>query len=301
MSLRSNPWLTRRVLSYAHQGGALEAPSSTLFAFRRSISVGCDALEMDVHKTKDGVLVVSHDETVDSTTGSSGVIANLEWADLRLLDNSYWFRGHGASPSDRVAYPYRGIAPADRSFGYVQLSEVLDEFTNVFLNLDIKETWPAVRPYEKELASLLRRYERIDDVIVASFHDSALNAFRKAAPEIHTSLGPTDCLTVGVAIRDGGPEPALAASAVALQLPRYFGDEEILDHEFIAGAHDRSLAVHAWTIDDATEMSELIDRGIDGLISDRPSILVSAVGSRRPPPKPTIAEAPQPSGHRLPQ
>src|SRR5436305_4189313 len=100
---RKNAWLERRVLDYAHQGGALEAPSSTLVAFRRAVEVGADALEMDVHATADGELVVCHDATVDATTDGTGAIAAMTLAEVRNLDNGYRFTPDGGS-----TFPYRG-------------------------------------------------------------------------------------------------------------------------------------------------------------------------------------------------
>jgi glycerophosphoryl diester phosphodiesterase len=273
-----NPWLLRRPVVYAHQGGALEAPSSTMHAFRRAVALGCEALEMDVHRSRDGVLVVAHDETVNATTNAKGAIADLEWAEIATLDNAYWFvSDHGeVTGKPTSAYEFRGRAPSDRAFGVARLDEVLDEFPNVLLNFDIKETSPTVPPYERELATMLRKYGRATDVIVASFHDSALDDFRAFAPEIHTSLGPRDSLDVGIAI-DGGPEFPRHESMVALQLPTHYGRAEILLEEFIRGAHERSFAVHAWTIDDANTMENLLHKGVDGIISDRPSLAVDVI------------------------
>jgi glycerophosphoryl diester phosphodiesterase len=273
-----NPWLYRRPLVYAHQGGALEAPSSTMHAFRRAVALGCEALEMDVHRSRDGVLVVAHDETVNATTNGKGAIADLDWPELVALDNAHWFvagegevNGHPSS-----AYELRGRAPHDRAFGIARLDEVLDEFQNVFLNFDIKETSPAVHPYERDLATMLRKYDRLADVIVASFHDSALDEFREIAPEIHTSLGPRDSLAIGIAI-DEGREFQHHESMVALQLPTHYGKAEILNEAFVQGAHERSFAVHAWTIDAAAEMTNLLRCGVDGIITDRPGVAIDVV------------------------
>src|SRR4051794_22837037 len=79
----ANPWLDRRVLNYAHQGGAGEAPSSTLLALRLAVEAGADALELDVHATKDGELVVCHDATVDATTDGTGAIGAMTLAQVR--------------------------------------------------------------------------------------------------------------------------------------------------------------------------------------------------------------------------
>src|SRR5437763_4659952 len=120
-----NPWLKRRVLNYAHQGGAGEAPSSTLLALRRAVQAGADALELDVHATSDGELVVCHDGTVDATTDGAGAIADMSSAEIRSLDNAYRFQ------DDNGGFPYRGRAPDDREFAVATLREVLEAFSGV--------------------------------------------------------------------------------------------------------------------------------------------------------------------------
>src|SRR6201997_3027282 len=112
-------WLERRVIAYAHQGGAWESPSSTLHAITHALEVGATAIELDVHATADGELVVCHDATVDRTTAAKGNIASFTLAELRELDFSYWFiPGADVTPGRPDAdYPYRGRAPGDPRFG----------------------------------------------------------------------------------------------------------------------------------------------------------------------------------------
>lgn len=272
------PWLQRRVLAYAHQGGAREAPSSTLYAFRTALAAGANALEMDVHRTADGHLVVCHDATVDRTTEGSGPIAGHTLAELQALDNAYWFVPGEIAPHDRAAdeYPLRGRASDDPELRIPTLREVLEAFPGVILNLDIKQTAPAVEPYEAALAELLAEYGRTDDVIVASFNDLATMRFSELAPAVGTSPG-----TVGVgsfisALRAG--EPWDTGHHVALQVPPSFGPTVIVDEAFVGTAHDAGLAVHVWTIDDPDEMARLVDLGVDGIMSDRPSVLASVLG-----------------------
>src|SRR5271166_2267317 len=112
--MADNPWLHRRVISYAHQGGACEAPSSTLAAIGKAVDLGATAIELDVHASSDGHLVVCHDPTLERTTNGSGAIADHLLAELQQLDNAYWFvPGADAQPGrDEAAYPLRGLAPA---------------------------------------------------------------------------------------------------------------------------------------------------------------------------------------------
>ncbi len=276
----ANPWLERRVIAYAHQGGAWEWPSSTLFAIRRALEAGATAVELDVHATKDGELVVCHDETVDRTTDGTGRIADLTLDEVRRLDNAYWFiPGADVTPGRPAAdYPYRGRAPDDPDFGIATLHEVLEAFPGVVLNLDIKQTAPVVDPYEATLAGVLREHGRTADVIVASFLDSATDAFAAVAPEIPTSAGTNATAEFWRAVHTRAAPPALRA--VAFQVPERLGDAVVVDEEFVAAAHAAGIAVHVWTINDAETMGRLVDLGVEGIISDLPTTLAEALARR---------------------
>jgi glycerophosphoryl diester phosphodiesterase len=274
---RISPWLERRVIAYAHQGGAWEAPSSTLYAIRAALDSGATAIELDVHATRDGRLVVCHDATVDRTTDRSGVIAQMSWDELRTLDNAYWWApGADVSPGlDPDCYPYRGRAPGDRRFCFALLEEVLETFPGVVLNLDIKQTAPVVPPYEQALAVMLRSFERTDDVIVASFLDTATDSFATFAPEIPTSAGTMAVAAFYQAVQSGAsPEPL---RHVALQVPVQYGDLTLVDERFVEVAHREGLAVHVWTIEDEPLMEQLCGLGVDGIITDRPSVLAGVL------------------------
>jgi glycerophosphoryl diester phosphodiesterase len=284
----SNPWLSRRVLNYAHQGGAREAPSSTLFAMRAAVAAGADALELDVHMTVDGVLVVCHDATVDRTTDGAGAIASMTFTELESLDNAYWWtpgsvvaEGEERTTLPASAFPHRGKAADDEAFRVPSLASVLEEFGGVYLNLDIKQTAPAVPAYEQALAAELRRFGRVDDVIVASFNDASTSAFSQCAPEIATSYGTMATAEFFRAVRNGSPvPPPPSASLAALQVPRTFGDTVLVDEAFVAAAHGAGMAVHVWTVDEEPEMELLADLGVDGIMTDRPAKLAAVLRRR---------------------
>ena len=279
----TNPWLARRVLAYAHQGGAWESPSSTLFAIRRALEAGATGIELDVHATADRHLVVCHDATVDRTTEGTGAIRDLTLAELRRLDNAYWFAG-GADVTPGLeagAYRYRGRAPADTSFTVATLAEVLEvleDFPGVALNLDIKETAPAVEPYEDLLADQLRGVRDSDRIIVASFIDRATEAFAGHAPGIATSAGTLATAEFVRAVRQGHEPPAMAH--VALQVPEAYRGVAVADASVVAAAHACGVAVHVWTVNEVADMEALLDIGVDGIITDRPSVLVPIVEAR---------------------
>ena len=279
-SQRTARWLDRRVIAYAHQGGAWEAPSSTLYAIAAALKAGATGIELDVHATADRHLVVCHDPSVDRTTNAQGQIADLTLAELEALDNAYWWApGADVTPGlEPDRYPFRGRAASDPRFRIARLEEVLEEFPGVLLNLDIKRTAPVVAPYEESLARLLRRFGRRDDVIVASFLDAATDAFASYAPEIPTSAGTLAVAAFTQAVRAGEePEPM---RHVALQVPAQFGGVALVDEQFVAEAHRAGLAVHVWTIEEEAEMGELCDLGVDGIITDRPTALVGVLEGR---------------------
>jgi glycerophosphoryl diester phosphodiesterase len=276
-ALKPSPWLDRRVIAYAHQGGAWEAPSSTLYAIQAAIGAGATGIELDVHATADGQLVVCHDPTVDRTTHASGLIAELTYAELARLDNAYWWApGADVSPGlEPDAYPFRGRAPEDRRFRFALLEEVLEEFPGVVLNLDIKQTAPVVAPYEEALATMLHRFGRVDDVIVASFLDPATDAFSSFAPQVPTSAGTMAVAAFFQAVQAGqAPAPL---RHVALQVPATYGELTLVDQRFVEVAHAEGLAVHVWTIEEEPEMERLCALGVDGIITDRPTALVGVL------------------------
>jgi glycerophosphoryl diester phosphodiesterase len=275
-----NPWLGRPVMAFAHQGGAWEWPSSTLFAIEQAIAAGASAIELDVHATGDGELVVCHDTTVDRTTDGTGAIAELTMARLRELDNAYWFiPGADVTPGRPDGdYPYRRRAPSDRRFGVASLREVLEAFPGVLLNLDIKQTAPRVTPYEASLAGLLKEFGRDDDVIVASFLDPALAAFAEVAPDVPTSAGTVAVTAFWAAVQSGETPPPLRA--VALQVPERYGEVVVVDERFVTVAHQQGLAVHVWTVNDVASMDRLLDLGVDGIMSDVPTTLDGVLRAR---------------------
>ena len=273
-------WLDRRVIAYAHQGGAWEAPSSTLHAIDHALEAGATAIELDVHATADGQLVVCHDATVDRTTASHGTIASFTLAELKEMDFSYWWiPGADVTPGRAAGdYPYRGRAPADGAFGIATLREVLERFPSVVLNLDIKQTAPVVAPYEEALARVLAEFGRTDDVMVASFLDSATDAFRRYAPTVPTSAGTVATAEAWRAVQAGEELPDI--HAVAFQVPERQGDLVVVDERFVAAAHRSGKAVHVWTVNDTETMERLLDLDVDGIISDVPTTLCGVLAGR---------------------
>jgi glycerophosphoryl diester phosphodiesterase len=271
-------WLSRRVIAFAHQGGSFEGPSSTLAAISRALEAGATAIELDVHATKDRHVVVCHDSTVDRTTNRSGTIAEMTLGELSQLDNAYWWIDGDVVTPDRAPEEYllRGRAPEDRRYGVATLEEVAITFPGVLLNLDIKGTAPFVEPYEELLAQETRRLDLSDRVIVASFHDEAIRAFRTFAPGISTSAATNET----AAFYFSHLEDPVIPPVVAFQVPARYGEIDVVTESFLDVAHAAGIAVHVWTINEEEEMARLVDLGVDGLVSDRPSVLAALLEGR---------------------
>ena len=269
------------MLAYAHQGGAWEWPSSTLFAMRSALAAGAHALELDAHSTADGHVVVCHDPTVDRTTDGTGAIAEMTLAEVKALDSAYWFiPGADVTPGQPAsAYPYRGRAASDPEFRIATLAEVLEAFPDVILNLDIKRSAPEVAPYERAIADLLDQFERTDDVLVTSFNDAVTQTFAGLAPDVATSAGVAATAAFVQSLRTGEELPPTAA--VAFQVPERYGDVVIVDQRFVEAAHRSGVAVHVWTVNDTESMQRLVDLGVDGIISDVPTELMRVLNDRR--------------------
>jgi glycerophosphoryl diester phosphodiesterase len=274
-----NQWVARRVIAFAHQGGSFEGPSSTLGAIEHALSVGASAIELDVHATKDRRLVVCHDESVDRTTNHHGEINGLSLAELAEMDNAYWWiEGDVVSPGRTAGeYLLRGRAPGDRRYGVSTLEEVAATFPGVLLNLDIKRTSPDVEPYESLLVDELKRLEITDSVIVASFHDEAIQRFRSLASGVATSAATIETATFYFSLLEGAP---VVPAVSAFQVPAAYGEVEVVTESFVEAAHQAGVAVHVWTINDLEKMRRLVDLGVDGLISDRPTPLAALLKER---------------------
>ncbi len=272
-------WLARRVIAFAHQGGSFEGPSSTLGAIAHALEVGASAIELDVHATKDRRLVVCHDASVDRTTNHHGDIATLTLNELAAMDNAYWWiEGDTVTPGRAPEeYPLRGRAPNDHSYAVATLEDVVTAFPGVLLNLDIKGTSPVVEPYEELLVEELGRLAITDSVIVASFHDDVMQRFRALAPGVATAGATNETVTFYLSHLDGAP---VVPPVAVLQVPPRYGDVDVVSESFVTAAHDAGVAVHVWTVNDRSEMARLLELGVDGLVSDRPTVLAGLLSER---------------------
>lgn len=261
----ANPYVQGRTLNIAHQGGELLRPSNTLLAYRHAAKLGVDMLEMDMHATRDGVLVLSHDETLDRLTNTRGRIADLTLAEVRAADAGYAF-----SPDGGQTFPYRG-----QGVQVALLSEVLNEFPKLPLVIELKQESPSIAvPF----CRALREAGATERVIAASFSDRALNEFRAACPEVMTSMTERELRPLVLLSKVGLSGLAPLPGRVA-QVPVRAGNITVVTPAFVRAMHRRGVAVQVWTVNDPSEMRRLIRMGVDGIITDRPDLLAEILAA----------------------
>lgn len=240
--------------AFAHRGwhlGGLAGMENSLAALRRAATEGYRYLETDVRATRDGVVVVLHDATLDRTTDGSGEVEQLDWAAVRTALVG------GREPVCRLA-------------------DLLDELPDALLNVDVKADTAVVPVLE-----LLRSTNQWHRVCLASFSETRLQRLRAAAgPRLLTSLGPASALALR--LRSVLPLPVGPPIRGELaQLPiRHYGIT-VVDRPLVRFAHQRGLEVHVWTVDRAETMETLLDLGVDGLVTDRPDVLRDVLRARR--------------------
>ncbi|MEM9488160.1 MAG: glycerophosphodiester phosphodiesterase family protein, partial [Myxococcota bacterium] len=231
---------------YAHRGAAVEQPENTLPAFHRALERGADALEMDIHMTADGHIVVSHDP---SGRRMAGVAAR--YCDATLSDIKRWDLGYGFVDS-------AGERPfAGRGYCVPTFEEVLRELPDVPLNVDIKQVRPSPVP---RLLELLRRTGNCERVTLASFHARNLLAVRRRGYE-----GPTALSQVEVASLLALPARVwarqwrtLGGIGTAAQLPTRGAGIRMDTHTLLDKCHRLGLRVDYWTINDPAEARRLL-------------------------------------------
>lgn len=251
-------------LIIAHQGGDGLWPGNTLYAYQQAAAMGVDVLEGDLHRTKDGVIVLMHDETVDRTTNGSGLIEDMTLAELKALDAGYdW------TPDDGQTFPFRG-----QGITVPTLEELFQAFPDLRMNLEIKLTETSIA---QDLCNLIRQYDRQDKMLIASFHDDRMQEFRTVCPEVATSAGESEVRSL-VILNLLFLGRLYSAPAYAVQVPERQSGIEVLTPRFVNTAHHRNMQVDAWTINETADMQRMLDLGVDGLITDYPDRLLALLG-----------------------
>jgi glycerophosphoryl diester phosphodiesterase len=247
-----------------HRGSAGTHPENTLASFQAAMDAGAQYLEFDIHMTRDGAIVVSHDDNLSRMGGDARLIRAMTYAELSEVDAGKNFTRDGA------AYPFR-----DRGVRVPLLDEVLETFSQMRMIVEVKQVAPSVVEPMLAIIDCVGMRRR---VLVASEHQEPLDEIRRLAPDIPTNFSyfESGYFLQAMASRDAAYRPPGAA----VQIPRRYENWDLVTAESVAFAHRLGLEVHVWTVNDPAEMNELLDLGVDGLISDFPRRALEVIESR---------------------
>lgn len=246
-----------RPIVLAHRGGGAEAPENTIEAARHMLSLGVRFLETDVRNTRDGVPVLCHDPTLERRFGDPRTVDEIDWAELcekRDVD---------------------GCRP-------VTVGDMLTQVPGAVVNIDCK-TDQVVMP----TLAAVRDAGAIDRVCLTSFSSRRVARLARVTGERATiGMGALEVVRLVLAAR----LPRWVGSSLrvvprgrgarAVQVPVASGGIEVVTPRFLDAAHDAGHVVHVWTIDEAAEMHRLLDLGVDGIVTDRPSVAVEVFRER---------------------
>jgi glycerophosphoryl diester phosphodiesterase len=243
---------------FAHRGGAALGPENTIAAFDRGLAAGAEGLELDVRLSADGLVVVCHDDTLDRTTDTSGLVSARTASELERVDAGYHFTDtHGG-------HPFRG-----RNIGIPTLADVLQRYKDVPTIVEMKIDSTGMG---RAVADVVRRTGTVDSVCAAGFGIRAIRAAREALPDMASSgCHPEVRLAL---YRSWAGVPVRRAPFGGYQVPEFAGALRVVSPRFIRHAHRAGLEVQVWTVDDEADMRRLLQWGADALISNRPDLAV---------------------------
>ena len=261
--MAERPYLSREApIRFAHRGSRLLWPENTWRAFDGAIEgLGYSYVETDIRVTRDGVVVVFHDETLERTTNGVGRVADWDWEDLRHLDAGYRFSPDGDS------FPSRGIGVA-----ISRLDDTFDRYPDVCFNIDLK-----AQGSEWAVAEVIARMSAVDRVLVGSFSDRRIARFRRITKGgVATAAGPSASVAMYAASRVGR---SVNRGWDAYQLPRRLRGGAV-DAKLVDAVHEAGAHLHVWTVNEPEFMHDLLDLGVDGIVSDRPDLLNDVLEER---------------------
>lgn len=255
-----------RPLVIAHRGGAGLAPENTLVAFRHAVTLDVDVIELDIHLTKDGHLVVIHDDTINRTTNGTGRVNELTLAEIQSYDAGF----HFVDANDKTSYRNKGlIVPT--------LEAVLQEMPkDMRFTIEVKDTNDA-KLYEevgKKLWNLLVAYDIQDKVLIGSFEQGILDMMTEITDgEAIISAGKQEVARF-VFLHKLRLHTLYNPKVDSLDMPMKVPGLNLIDKLLIDAAKKRGMGVHYWTVNDRATMDKLIDLGVGGIISDRPDMMI---------------------------
>ena len=254
-------------IAIGHRGAAGEAPENTLPSFSRALEAGAAILESDLHATRDGAIVLLHDDDVERTTEGRGRVRDLTLAELKRLDAGFRYAADGA-------HPFRG-----RDVRVPTLEEAFEAFPGARFNFEIKE---AATGTIERIVSIVERAGRAEKTLLTAGSDEIMASLReqlrKTGAPVAIGASTADVLGFVRAALGGGDPPS---DSMALQIPAQFGGRPLATRELVDYAHAHEVQVHVWTVNDPDEMTRLFDIGVDGIVSDYPGRVAALIAERR--------------------
>jgi len=240
------------MINYAHRGASGVCPENTMAAFKKAIELGATGIETDVQLTKDGKLVLIHDESLKRTAGAEGWVKDGTLSELKRLDAGSWFN------------------PAFKDETIPELDELLElaKPTGLILNLELKNGVVQYQGLEEKVIAAVRAYGMSERVIISSFNHYSLAVCRQLAPEIKT----------GVLYMEGLYRPwdyAKTVGAAALHPYHY-----AVTPEWVSEAREHGVIYNPFTVNDPEQMKRLIAAGVAGIITDYPDRLAALLAGR---------------------
>ncbi len=242
---------------FAHRGSGVVAPENTVPAFDFAVQHQADVLETDVRLSRDGHVIVTHDDTLDRTTNGHGLVREHNLVDLKQLDAGYRF-----------------INPDGRSFKHQQiqlitLDELFQLYPGVGINIDIKDDDPQAA---RAVAAVVNQYSASHWINVGSFNPACMKLFRQCAPDISTAATKAEVARLLL-----GPKQFPPLAYQLLQIPLSYWGIPLARQRFINKVHDAHLEIIHWTINDQATMLKLFSRHVDGIVTDRADIALKTL------------------------
>jgi glycerophosphoryl diester phosphodiesterase len=253
-------------LVFAHRGGAGIAPENTLAAFDSGVALGADGLELDVRLSRDGVVVVHHDQRLERTTNLSGNLCALTADELARADAAHGFVRDGRRPFQ------------DRGIGVPTLKAVLERHRDVRVIIELKENSEELA---RAVLEVVRRADAVERVCLGSFGRVALRAARALEPAVATSAAREEVRWA--LYRSWVRWPVSRVGYGGYQVPEVSGSTRVVSAAFVNAAHRAGLAVQVWTVDAEADARRLLSWNVDALITDRPDLMVPLVRGLRTP------------------
>ena len=247
---------------FGHRGSSGTHPENTMASFQAAVDAGARYLETDIHITRDGEIVVSHDGDLERMCGRPGVISEMDYADIAKADAGYTFTLDGKE------FPFRG-----KGLRIPRLAELLAAFPDAFFNIELKpEGASAITESALKVIDAAKMRRR---VLLTAEHQIRLDEVRAIGPEIATSFSYLEIAAFmqAMAANDSAYHP----TGDALQIPPEYYSWKLATPETITMAHRHGVEVHIWTLNDEPAMSDVLALGVDGIMSDFPALALKVV------------------------